>query len=179
MTLLGYWLRKASSPLIFALGSVACTAATYALYSAGSLITGAAACPAGGVPGCACPAGGVVGCPWAGCVVLWPTAPTAIPSITVSRIFFISMAPWIFWGIALLGNVFLKLAATAFRLDHSASGSCFGMPGFHSGRAPGKGCSCWNALLRTRFPGWPDYKYLFFRRQATSQLSSYLLLRCA
>src|ERR1700726_2048978 len=124
MTLLGYWLRKASSPLIFALGSVACTAATYALYSAGSLITGAAACPAGGV----------VGCPWAGCVVLWPTAPTAIPSTTVSRIFFISMAPWIFWGIALLGNVFLKLAATAFRLDHSASGSCFGMPGFLAGR---------------------------------------------
>src|ERR1700732_2987276 len=155
MTLLGYWLRKASSPLIFALGSVACTAATYALYSAGSLITGAAACPEGGVPGCACvgvcPAGGVVGCPWAGCVVLWPTAPTAIPSTTVSRIFFISMAPWIFWGIALLGNVFLNLAATAFRLDHFASGSCFGMPGFLAGRRR-KGNNSLECKLLTFFP---------------------------
>jgi hypothetical protein len=77
------------------------------------------------------------------------------------------MAPWIV-GKWLSGNVFFNAEQqlhsiwTASRPDPALECPV-------SWQVPGKS----GALLEhkgalTVFPGWPDYKYLFFRRQATS-----------
>src|SRR5579863_3658169 len=76
------------------------------------------------------------------------------------------------------GNRVLYISAvTAFRLDRFALGSCSGMPGLPAGP---RGTMGDRRQRKTPdpFPGWPDYKYLFLRRQATSHSPSTLLLRC-
>src|ERR1700693_1436734 len=108
MTLFGYCVIKASRPLICAAGSFCWIAPTSALYSAGSLRTGAGSAGAAGCDWAADPAGWAgVACPGGGCVA-WAAANAAAPSTTVTRIFFISMAPWA-CGNRISGSYFLNL----------------------------------------------------------------------
>src|ERR1700731_702702 len=78
-------------------------------------MTGAWAAGAAGAAGCdwaADPAGWAgVACPGGGCVA-WAAANAAAPSTTVTRIFFISMAPWA-CGNRISGSYFLNSCCMA------------------------------------------------------------------
>src|SRR5579863_6005196 len=78
------------------------------------------------------------GCPCEGCAASWAPATTATPSTTATKIFFISMAPWIFREMADSGKRILLLFLTQQRLTPHSARTAFALILLWSAELPGR-----------------------------------------